>query len=136
MSKVKYINPAGKQEFVKRIGYSEAAQVGNLLYTAGQVGLDEKNEIVKGGLKEQTRQAFKNLKVVIEEAGGAMGDIVHLTIFMADKDAGKPLHEAYDVYLDVAKEFLGETAPAAAAVRVKDLYYPELVIEIQAIVAL
>lgn len=136
MEKVQYVNPPAKAEFVKQIGYSEGVRAGNLLYTAGQVGLDENNKVVKGGLKEQTRQAFKNLKAVIEEAGGRMENIVHLMVFLADKNSGKTLAQDFEPYFEVKNEFLPNSNPAATGVRIKELFYPELLIEIQAVAAL
>ena len=42
--------------------YSQAIKLGNLLFTSGQIPLNESGELVEGGIEEQTHQVFKNLK--------------------------------------------------------------------------
>ena len=50
--------------------YSQAVQVGNMLFASGQLGLDPATgNFVEGGVKEQTVQAFKNVHAILEEAG-------------------------------------------------------------------
>ncbi len=57
----------------KAIGpYSVANRVGNLVYTAGQTGLDPlTNELVPGGIQAETRQVLTNIKNVLEAAGSS-----------------------------------------------------------------
>ena len=65
--------------------YSQAIQVGNLVYTSGQIPIDPATgAFVEGGIKEQTRRSLLNVKAVLEEAGLTMGDVVKTTVFMAD----------------------------------------------------
>ena len=45
--------------------YSQAIKLGNLLFTSGQIPLNESGELVEGGIEEQTHQVFKNLKAVL-----------------------------------------------------------------------
>ena len=65
--------------------YSQAIQVGNLIYTSGQIPIDPATGVfVEGGIKEQTRQSLLNVKAILEEAGLTMNDVVKTTVFMAD----------------------------------------------------
>jgi enamine deaminase RidA (YjgF/YER057c/UK114 family) len=60
---------------------------GQTLFLAGQDGSDGRGEIVApGDLVAQFEQVLKNLKAVVEEAGGTMADIVKLNIFVKDRD--------------------------------------------------
>lgn len=70
----------------KAIGpYSVAVQTGQLVFTAGQIGLDPKTmEIVSGGVEAETRQVLTNLKNVLEDAGSSLGDVVKTTVFLKD----------------------------------------------------
>ena len=53
--------------------YSQAIQVGNLVYTSGQIPIDpETGVFVEGGIKEQTRQSLTNVKAILEETGLSM----------------------------------------------------------------
>ena len=50
--------------------YSIATSFGNLVFTAGQLGIDPTNgELVPGGVEAETRQALKNLMIVLEASG-------------------------------------------------------------------
>ena len=95
--------------------YSQAIQVGNLVYTSGQIPIDPSTgAFVEGGIKEQTRQALQNVKSILEEAGLMMSDVLKTTVFMADM---KDFAEMNAVYA----EFFTEPYPARSAVAVKTL---------------
>jgi 2-iminobutanoate/2-iminopropanoate deaminase len=65
--------------------YSQAVKVGNVLYCSGQIGLDPVTaQLVTGGFDAQVKQAFANLKAVVEAAGGNMDQCVKLTLFLTD----------------------------------------------------
>ena len=65
--------------------YSQAIQVGNLVYTSGQIPIDPATgTFVEGGIKEQTRQSLSNIKAILEEAGLTMANIIKTTVFLAD----------------------------------------------------
>ena len=65
--------------------YSQAIQVGNLVYTSGQIPIDPATgTFVEGGIKEQTRQSLTNVKAILEEAGLSMNNVVKTTVFLAD----------------------------------------------------
>ena len=64
--------------------YSQAVQVGNMLFASGQLGLDPATgNFAEGGVKEQTVQAFKNVHAILEEAGLSINDVVKTTVFLA-----------------------------------------------------
>ena len=71
---------------VPRLGpYSQAVRVGNLIYTAGQPGIDPATGTVAGETFEaQARQAFANLAAVLEDAGSSLGRVIKTTCFIAD----------------------------------------------------
>ena len=89
-------------------------------------------EVVSGGIREQTRQAFKNMQAVIDTARGSMDNIVQLMIFVADKGSEKPLMEEFGAVFEVKKEFLPNAMPCGTGVRVAELAHPELMLEVQA----
>ena len=67
--------------------YSQAiiAPQGRTVYLSGQIGLEpETGELVSENFEAQVRQAFSNMKAVIEEAGGTLESIVKLTLFLTD----------------------------------------------------
>ena len=95
--------------------YSQAIQVGNLVYTSGQIPIDPVTGVfVEGGIKEQTRQSLLNVKAILEEAGLTMGDVVKTTVFMADMNDFADMNAVY-------AEFFFFFYPARSAVAVKTL---------------
>ncbi len=74
---------------VPRIGpYSQAVRVGDLVFTAGQPGIDPATGQVAGETFEaQARQAFANLRAVLEDAGSRMERVVKVTCYVADPGA-------------------------------------------------
>ena len=95
--------------------YSQAIQVGNLVYTSGQIPVDPATgAFAEGGIKEQTRQSLLNVQAILEEAGLSMDDVVKTTVFMADMYDFTDMNAVY-------AEFFKEPYPARSAVAVKTL---------------
>ncbi len=95
--------------------YSQAIQMGNLVYTSGQIPIEpETGVFVEGGIKEQARQSLTNVKAILEEAGLSMSNVVKTTVFMADMGDFAGMNAVY-------AEFFSEPYPARSAVAVKTL---------------
>ena len=95
--------------------YSQAIQVGNIVYTSGQIPIDPATGVfVEGGIKEQTRQSLLNVKAILEEAGLTMVNVVKTTVFMADMNDFADMNAVY-------AEFFTESYPARSAIAVKNL---------------
>ena len=95
--------------------YSQAIQVGNLVYTSGQIPIDPATgKFVEGGIKEQTRQSLLNVKTILEEAGLTMANVVKTTVFLADMNDFADMNAIY-------AEFFSKPYPARSAVAVKSL---------------
>ena len=95
--------------------YSQAIQVGNLVYTSGQLPIDPATGVFpEGGIKEQTRQSLTNVKAILEEVGLSMSNVVKTTVFMADMNDFADMNTVY-------AEFFEEPFPARSAVAVKTL---------------
>ena len=106
--------------------YSQAIQVGNLVFTSGQIPIDPSTgAFVEGGIKEQTRQSLANVKAILEEVGLSMSNVVKTTVFMADMNDFADMNSIY-------AEFFSEPYPARSAVAVKTLPKGALV-EIEAV---
>lgn len=64
--------------------YSQAVEVGDLLFCSGCIPLDPSTaEIVDGGIEAQTEQALKNLKAVVEAGGSELGKVVKTMVGIA-----------------------------------------------------
>lgn len=113
----------------KAIGpYSQAIQVGNLVYTSGQLPIDPTTgAFPEGGIKEQTRQSLCNIQAILEEAGLTMSNVVKTTVFLADMNDFADMNTVY-------AEFFTQPYPARSAVAVKTLPKNALV-EIEVVAA-
>lgn len=114
MSSKKVIVAAEKAP--KAIGpYSAAVKAGNLVFTAGQLGIDpESGQFVPGGIEAETRQALMNLKAILEEAGTSLESVVKMTVFLKDMNDFGVMNVIYG-------EFFTENYPARSAVQVARL---------------
>ena len=109
--------------------YSQAIQVGNLVYISGQIPIDPTTgTFVEGGIKEQTRQSLTNVKAILEEAGLSMASVVKTTVFLADMNDFADMNAVYS-------DFFSEPYPARSAVAVKTLPKGALV-EIEVVAAI
>jgi 2-iminobutanoate/2-iminopropanoate deaminase len=70
--------------------YSQAIRAGNTVYLSGQIGIVPANGNLVEGVEAQARQVLKNLRAVVQAAGGEPADFVKLTLLLADiNDFGK-----------------------------------------------
>ena len=80
----------------KPIGpYSQAVKIGNILFLAGQLGLNPETGKLADGIQEQTRLAFQHAKHILEKAGFSMDEIVKVTCLLANMDDFKAMNETY-----------------------------------------
>lgn len=95
--------------------YSQAIQVGDLIFTAGQLGLDPATGDLAGeDVATQTRQALKNIRAILEEAGAGMNQIVKTSIFVEDMADFQTVNAIY-------AEFFENVPPARSTVEVAAL---------------
>jgi 2-iminobutanoate/2-iminopropanoate deaminase len=100
----------------KAIGpYSQAIRTENLVFTAGQIGLDPATmELVEGGVEAQARQVLTNLKHVLESADSGLNYVVKTTVFLLDMRDFANMNMIYS-------EFFPENFPARSTVAVAEL---------------
>ena len=95
--------------------YSQAIEVGNLVFTSGQLPIDPATgAFPEGGIKEQARQSLLNIQTILKEVGLTMNNVVKTTVFMADMGDFADMNAVY-------AEFFSEPYPARSAVAVKTL---------------
>jgi enamine deaminase RidA (YjgF/YER057c/UK114 family) len=136
MAKVETITRAAMRPLIEPYGLAEAVRAGNMLYIAGQTGMDETHQIVAGGLKAQAAQAFRNLRAVLEAAGGAAENLVSLTWYVVESAEPRSfMEDALEITAARGEVFPG-LVTGQTAVRVKALLTPEILIEIQGVAAL
>jgi reactive intermediate/imine deaminase len=122
------VKPEGLRDPGAR-AYSHGVRVGNLLFLAGQTGVNASGQTAAGDFAAQTRQAFANMQTVLEAAGGSLDNLVTMTVFITDMRYG-------DEFVRLRGEILKRDFPASALIGVSQLAPPNGLLEIQAIAAL
>jgi len=111
--------------------FSQAIRVRHsqdLLFIAGQTGMDERGQIVQG-LEAQIRQSFENIRRVVNGAGGSMSNVVRITGYLRDMGA-------LETYTKIVSEFFGDKLPTATVVEVTGLALKLLLVEVDAVAVL
>jgi 2-iminobutanoate/2-iminopropanoate deaminase len=92
--------------------FPQAVIAGNLIFISGTPGLDlQSGKVVGDDFEDQARQAFQNIKVILEEAGSSLQKVVKTTIFMV---AGNDFAVVNKIYT----EFFPENPPARSTPQV------------------
>lgn len=105
-----------------RLGYAQVLVAGDLVFVAGQAGLDERFEVVSGEFADQARLAFSNLGHALHAADCTYASVVALTVYLTD--IGQ-----MQTYADIRREVMGEAVPTSTLVEVSALALPGLHIE-------
>ena len=105
--------------------YSQATEVGNLIFTSGQISLNPETGVLEGeNITEQTHRVCKNLEAVLSAAGGSLQSTVKTVCFLKDISDFTAFNEVYAQYFT--------EKPARSCVAVKELPKGALV-EVEAI---
>jgi 2-iminobutanoate/2-iminopropanoate deaminase len=124
MAKIRLVNPPGTEAIYASYKFSQAVVAEGRVDVAGQVGLGVDFSI-PGDIRSQTRNAFTNLKNVLEAAGSSLAHVTHITQYFTDI---KEVPASDEVFA----EFFPENYPARTVVQVVSLVLPQLKLEVQA----
>jgi 2-iminobutanoate/2-iminopropanoate deaminase len=92
--------------------YSQAITAGNLVFTAGMVGIDPKSGETPKGVGAQTKQALKNLKAALEAAGTDLSHAVRANVYLRHIEDFEEYNKAY-------QPFFPKDPPARTTVQAK-----------------
>ena len=118
-----------KAERPQQRGYSQAVitEGGKTVWLAGQTAtVDDSGKSLAGDFEGQTRQIFKLLNATLEKAGGKLGDMVQMTVFITDVRYGDRLTQ-------IRREIFGDNFPGSALITITGLANPDAMIEIQGV---
>jgi enamine deaminase RidA (YjgF/YER057c/UK114 family) len=119
-------NPEG---WMRPKGYSNViSATGRMVFVAGQIGWNEREEFESDDFADQTRQALANIKACLEAAGAVPAHIVRMTWYVVDKQEYiSCLDKVGAAYRDV----LGRQFPTMSLVEVQDLVEDRARLEIE-----
>ena len=100
----------------KAIGpYSQAVIAGDMIFCAGQIGIDPATgQLVEGGIEEQTEQVLKNINEVLRAAGASLNSVTMVNVYLRAMGKFSEMNEMYS-------KVFGEHKPARATVAVAGL---------------
>ena len=121
--------------------YPHARKVGNLLFLSGVgprepgqkkipgVELDESGAIVSYDIETQCHSVFRNVRVILEEAGASWSDLVDVTVFLTN------MKDDFPTYNRVWAEYFADNPPCRTTLEINCLPTP-IAIELKCIAAL
>ncbi|MBD5244321.1 MAG: reactive intermediate/imine deaminase [Barnesiella sp.] len=105
--------------------YSQAIDLGNMVFISGQIPVNPANGEIPEGIKAQTAQSISNIKAILAEAGLTIDNVVKTTVFLADMSLFTDMNEVYG-------EAFTAPYPARSAVAVRELP-KQVLVEIETI---
>lgn len=109
--------------------YSQAVRADRTIYLSGQIALDPATgQLVDGGIQPQAEQVFRNMRAVVEAAGGSLAQCVKLTLFLTDL-------AHFPVVNEIMQRHFAQPYPARSTVGVAALPRGAL-FEVEAVVVL
>jgi 2-iminobutanoate/2-iminopropanoate deaminase len=94
--------------------YSQAVQVGDYIFTSGQLGLIPETGQLAEGIEAQTTQSLRNVSAILEAAGSSLDRVMKTTVFLKDMNDFGKVNEIYG-------SFFSEPYPARSAIEVARL---------------
>jgi len=122
MSKRRHFTTGNPWE--RKIGFSRAVRVGNLVFTAGTIAADEEGRIHGADTFEQCCYILEKLAGVLDEAGSSLSDVVRVVCYLVDLADGDHFTRAHSQYF-------GSIKPATTCLAVKELFGEGSLVEIE-----
>lgn len=91
--------------------YSQALDLGNLVYLSGQIPVNPTTGVIPESIEEQTKQSMENVSAILQEAGLTLSNVVKTTIFLSDLADFAAMNAVYE-------SFLAKPYPARSCVQV------------------
>jgi reactive intermediate/imine deaminase len=83
--------------------FSDAVRVGDLLFLSGQLGVDDRMQLVPGGVQAETRQIMERIRALLLRHGSSMSQVVKCTCMLADMSEWPAMNEVYESYFPAGR---------------------------------
>ena len=105
--------------------FSQSYKVGNLLFVSGITARNKKGEIIETDFEAQTVRIFKNIELILKEAGATLDDIIKFTVYLKDMNNVK-------LFREIRNRFCSVPRPASTAIEVTGLV-PGAIVEVEGV---
>jgi 2-iminobutanoate/2-iminopropanoate deaminase len=106
--------------------YSQAIIHNGLMYLSGQGPIDPNlNQVIHGTIEQETELALENIRIILEEAGSSLNNVLQLTAYMLNM-------REYGRFNEVYRRYFPEDPPARTCIQAARLPF-DIRIEIDAI---
>lgn len=114
-------------------GFHWGVKSNGFLFLAGMIGLDREGNVVEG-FEAQVRQSLENVKETLDLAGASPEDIMQFMAFLKVGDEASFVDQ-FGVVVQAKNDILPGAEPAGTALRISELFFPNLLVEIQVVAA-
>ena len=90
--------------------FSQAVRASDCIYVSGQVAMDDRGEIIEGGIVPQARKTIENIVAILKKADCTLADVVKVNVWLDDTRDFQAFNKVY-------AEYFGEDPPARSCVR-------------------
>ncbi|WP_413736052.1 2-iminobutanoate/2-iminopropanoate deaminase [Sodalis sp. RH21] len=80
--------------------YVQAVDLGNMVFTSGQIPVCPKSGLVADNIAAQARQSLDNVRAIVEAAGLKVADIIKTTVFVKDLNDFAAVNAAYEAFFN------------------------------------
>ena len=123
---MKSVRVSSGSPYEARIGFSRAVRTGNRIVVSGTASIGPNRETVApGDPSAQARRCFQIIQSALEDAGGALADVVRTRIFLKNIDD-------WEAVARVHGEFFRDIRPASTILQVSGFIDPDWLVEIEA----
>lgn len=109
--------------------YTHAVRFEDLLFVSGLVGLDENLKVVSSDVVGQTRKIFDDLRLIMKRVDADFSNVLKVTVYLTDVNDRTKINP-------VRQEYFGASRPASTLIGIGALVFPELKVEIEAVVGI
>ena len=106
--------------------YSQGHRAGDLIYTAGQVGIDPKTGNLSDNFSDQLHQTLTNIKGILNAEEATMNDVIKTTVILSDIKFFSELNEIYKTFFVEpypARTTIGASLPGSVMVEIEAIAY-------------
>lgn len=104
-------------------GYIQCITAGDLIFVAGQVGVDAQGQVVSSEFAAQAEQALTNVRIALEAAGASPADVTAITLYLTDMSNLPQLGP-------IRQRVLPGLEATSTALEISRLARPELLVEV------